>query len=81
MSKKFAPRLKLKSIRVEHGESQADVARVLGVSEPTYNQKELGKRDFSLDEAIKLAKYYGKTLDEIFFTQLVNTNETKKMAI
>ncbi|KNF08093.1 putative transcriptional regulator [Gottschalkia purinilytica] len=70
------PRMKLKAVRVENGDTQEDAAKIINVSKETYNQKELGKRDFTLTEAVKLAKYYKKTLDQLFFDNSVNTNKT-----
>jgi len=70
------PNLKLKATRVEKGQLQSDVARILKVSEQTYNQKELGKRDFTLRECKILARHFNKTMDEIFFADQVNNNKT-----
>lgn len=66
----------LAGLRVSRGKTQAEMAELLGISEQTYNQKELGKRDFMLSESKRLSDYFGKSIEEIFFTHKVNTNET-----
>ena len=60
---------KLYFIRKENKLRQADMAKVLNISEQSYYLKETGKRDFNLTEAIRLAKYYGSTLDELFWEE------------
>lgn len=59
-------KLKLKLARIEKGQVQSDIAKVLNVTEQTYNRKELGIRDFTLKECIKLSRYFGKSMDELF---------------
>lgn len=49
----------------DHGDRQAEVAKVLGVSESTFNLKLSGKRDFKVSEAKCLAKRYDLTPEEI----------------
>lgn len=46
----------IKSRLAEAGISQADLARELGIAQPTVCQKINGSRPFFLDEAKKLAK-------------------------
>ena len=60
---------KLYFIRKENKLRQADMAKVLNISEQSYYLKETGKRDFNLTEAIRLAKYYGSTLDDLFWEE------------
>lgn len=61
----------LKSLRVKHGLSQEDTAKLLGIAVATYNRKENGNRKFSIDEAGKLAEIFNTTVEEIFFTDRV----------
>jgi len=61
---------KLKAARILKGYTQTDVAKKLGVSLPTYAQKERGKIDFSIKEVIKLANILDldiAQIDDIFF--------------
>lgn len=67
--------LELKSLRVKHGLSQKDTAKLLGITVATYNRKENGNRRFTVDEAIKLSKIFNTSIEEIFFTNRV----TKKI--
>ena len=56
----------LKDLRAEHEWSQADLAEQLGVSRQTVNAIETGKYDPSLPLAFKIAKLFGKKIEEIF---------------
>lgn len=57
---------RLKVLRAEHNLSQADLAEKLGVSRQTINALETGKYDPSLILAIKIARLFDKTVEEIF---------------
>lgn len=76
MEAELKPKLNLKAERIKKQETQADTAKIINVSEQTYNQKEIGKRDFSLTECELLAKHYGTTIESLFFTEKVNKNKT-----
>jgi putative transcriptional regulator len=56
----------LKDLRAERDWSQADLAEKLGVSRQTVNAIETGKYDPSLPLAFKIAKLFGKKIEEIF---------------
>lgn len=45
---------------------QKDVAKALRIDPQTYHLKESGKSDFSLPEALALAKFFGCSLDYLF---------------
>jgi len=57
---------KLKVLRAERNWSQADLADKLDVSRQTVNAIETEKYDPSLPLAFKIAKLFGKTIEEIF---------------
>ena len=57
---------KLKGLRTKKGVSQNDLALALSVSRQTINSIENGKFDPSLSLAIKMIRYFGLPLDEIF---------------
>ncbi len=59
---------KLKILRAERDWSQADLADKLNVSRQTVNAIETEKYDPSLPLAFKIAKLFGKTIEEIFET-------------
>lgn len=52
--------------RNEAGQSQAFVARKLGISKKQYSLKELNKANFTLPEAQQLSEMYGVSIDELF---------------
>jgi putative transcriptional regulator len=56
----------LKDLRAERDWSQADLAEQLGVSRQTVNAIETEKYDPSLPLAFKIAKLFGKSIEEIF---------------
>lgn len=58
----------LKSLRAKYGDTQGDLAEILGITVNTFNSKENGKTSFTVDEAIKISKRYNKPVEEIFFT-------------
>lgn len=53
--------------RKEAGETQVDAAKLLHMHKDTYAKKEKGQQDFTIPEAITLAKHYGTTLDALFW--------------
>ena len=57
---------RLKILRAERDWSQADLAEQLGVSRQTINAIETGKYDPGLPLAFRLARLFGKTIEEIF---------------
>lgn len=56
----------MRELRTGKALSQADLGRELGVSRQTVNAIEQGRYDPSLPLAIKLARYFGTTVEEIF---------------
>jgi putative transcriptional regulator len=56
----------LKVLRAEKNWSQADLADQLNVSRQTINAIETEKYDPSLPLAFKIAKLFGKKIEEIF---------------
>jgi putative transcriptional regulator len=57
---------KLKILRAERAWSQENLANALEVSRQTVNALETGRYDPSLPLAFKLAKLFGKRIEEIF---------------
>lgn len=54
----------LKKLRQEHNVSQEFLAKKIGVSRPTYVQIESGARKMLVEEAQKLAHFFGLSLDD-----------------
>lgn len=57
---------RLKVLRAERNWTQADLAGALGVSRQTVNAIEAERYDPSLPLAFKLARVFGKGIEEIF---------------
>ncbi|MCI7733349.1 MAG: helix-turn-helix domain-containing protein [Dysosmobacter sp.] len=50
-------------MRTDRGLTQADVAKILHVSQNTYSQYEIGTTRYPLDAVVTLAEYYGVSVD------------------
>jgi putative transcriptional regulator len=57
---------RLKVLRAERGWSQADLAEKLEVSRQSVNAIETGRYDPSLPLAFKIARVFGKMIDQVF---------------
>jgi putative transcriptional regulator len=57
---------RLRDLRSERGWTQADLAERLGVSRQTVNALEVGKYDPSLPLAFRIARVFGKHIEQIF---------------
>lgn len=57
---------RLKVLRAEHDWTQEELASRLGTSRQTINSIETAKYDPSLPLAFKIAKLFGKSIEEIF---------------
>ncbi|MFI1105048.1 helix-turn-helix transcriptional regulator [Streptomyces sp. TLI_146] len=56
----------LRQLRAAQGLSQQELGQALGVSRQTINAIEQGRYDPSLPLAIRMARYFAKTVEEIF---------------
>lgn len=65
--------LNLKKIREEKGVSQATAARELNISRQTYNNYELGKREADYEMLLRLAEYFGTTVDNLISDKNANS--------
>ena len=57
---------RLRVLRAEREWSQAELAAQVGVARGTINALETGKYDPSLPLAFKIARIFGKTVEEVF---------------
>ena len=57
---------RLRELRATKGWSQGDLAEALGVSRQSINALETEKFDPSLPLAFKIARLFGKTIEEVF---------------
>jgi putative transcriptional regulator len=56
----------VRELRVERGLSQGKLAEVMRVSRQTINAIETGRYTPSLPLAISLARFFGRTVEEVF---------------
>ena len=54
---------RIRDMRTDRGLTQADVAKILHVSQNTYSQYEIGTTRYPLDAVVTLAEYYGVSVD------------------
>ena len=59
-------RNEVRSLREQRGLSQGELAATMGVSRQTINSIETERYTPSLPLAIGLAKYFGRTVEELF---------------
>ena len=64
---------RLKDLREDKDLTQKEISEILNISQVAYSYYEIGKRSIPLEILLKLADYYGVSLDYIFF----RTNEKK----
>lgn len=58
----------LQKLRIEHGETQRDLAKLLGLkTSGAYCKKELGYTPITLQEAYIIAVHFKTTIESIFF--------------
>ena len=53
----------IRNLREDNDKTQQEVADYLNVKQPTYSKYELGKINIPVDVFIKLADYYGVSVD------------------
>ena len=54
---------RLRDLREDHDLTQSELVKQLDMHKTTYTNYEQGKRDLPLATAIKLARFYGVSLD------------------
>ena len=57
---------KIQELRKANKISQADLADEMGVTRQTIISLEKGRYNASLELAFKIARYFGKTIEEVF---------------
>ncbi|ALU14497.1 HTH domain-containing protein [Eubacterium limosum] len=59
--------LTIKELRKQSGKTQAEMAKILGLSSANaYSLKERGERRFSIEEARVLSDVFGMDIEDIF---------------
>lgn len=65
---------RLRDLREDHNESQADIAALLGISRQHYSLYERGERELPMHHFMTLAKHYNVSLD--YLSGLNSTPDT-----
>ena len=65
---------RIRDLREDRDLSQTQIAKILGMSQTGYSKYETGENDLSTAVLIKLARFYGTSIDYI----LGETDETKR---
>lgn len=55
----------IRNLREDHNKKQQELADYLNIKQTTYSKYELGKINIPIEVFIKLADYYGVTIDYI----------------
>lgn len=63
----------LKAYRIMGDVTKKDMAEILGISIVAYNNKEWGRVQFTLSEAKKIADFFNKTIEEVFYAEDIKT--------
>ena len=53
----------IRKLRIDMGYTQKQIAEILGVSQNTYSQYEIGVLNYPVDALVKLADFYGVSAD------------------
>ena len=53
----------IRNIRIDRGYTQKQIADILGISQNTYSQYEIGVLNYPVDAVVKLAAFYGVSTD------------------
>lgn len=57
--------MKIKEYRILKGYTQSEIANVLNIKQSSYSNKELGRRDFTVEEIKLLKELFEVTYDEL----------------
>lgn len=58
--------LLLIELRKKAGESQKDIANLIGISEGSYREREIGNLQFKMNEMFAIANHYNKSIEDVF---------------
>ena len=57
--------MKIKEYRILKGYTQSEIANILNIKQSSYSNKELGRRDFTIEEIKLLKKLFGVTYEDL----------------
>ena len=76
--RKYQRQWKLEELRELNGDTQEQMANLLNINTTSFRNKEKGDTEFNATEMFIIAKYYGKTLEEIFLPPKFTFSELEK---
>ena len=68
----------LKALRTEFNLTQKQCADAVGIPASTFVRKENGNTEFTISEAKRISEYFGKSIKDIFFTNIVTKRITNQ---
>ncbi len=68
----------IRNLRIDGGYTQAQIAEYLNVKQNTYSQYEIGTLNYPIDVLMKLADFYGVSVDYLLGRTPVKTPYPKK---
>jgi len=63
---KKIPHAAIKGLRAEQDISMAQMAKIIGICEGSYLAKENGTREWRSSEMVGIARFFKRSLDELF---------------
>ena len=72
---------KIKELRLGKGKTQEDMAKIIGVSRPTYAAIETGRQKLDIEQAQKLVKEFNISLDSLMLGDIPDMEKYKHMIL
>ena len=69
---------KLIKLRIDRGLNQKEAAKEIGISQSMLSSLEQGIRSGSDETKIKIANFYGKSVESIFFANKITYRDNRK---
>ena len=68
----------IRKLRIDRGYTQDQIAKLLDIKQNTYSQYEVGTLNYPVDALIKLADFYGVSVDYLLGRTEIKTPYPKK---
>ena len=68
----------IRKLRIDKGYTQEEIAKILNIKQNTYSQYEVGTLNYPVDSLIKLADFYGVSVDYLLGRTDVKTPYPQK---
>ena len=65
-------------LRKKNDIKQQELADLLGINVKTYNFKEIGRNEFTMNEMFQIANFFQKTVEEIFLPTVLQNGVEKE---